>query len=80
MLDREGADTAADVMIIGSASEVADRLGELADMGVTDLATVEVAANPRRPRRDPRGAQDDVLTVSGRRGAVVSGAATRGRG
>jgi F420-dependent oxidoreductase-like protein len=56
MLDREGADNAADVMIIGSATEVADRLGDLADMGVTDLATVEVAANP-----DDRAATRELL-------------------
>ncbi len=56
MLDREGAETAADVMIIGSAAEVADRVGALADMGVTDLATVEVSANP-----DDRAATRDVL-------------------
>lgn len=56
MLDREGAATAADVMIIGSAAEVTDRLGALAEMGVTDLATVEVAVNP-----DDRAATREVL-------------------
>jgi 5,10-methylenetetrahydromethanopterin reductase len=57
MLDREGATTAADVMIIGSAQQVADTLGELSEMGVTDFAAVEVAANA-----DDRAATRDVLT------------------
>lgn len=57
MLDREGATTAADVMIIGSAQQVADTLGELGEMGVTDFAAVEVAVND-----DDRAATRDVLT------------------
>ena len=41
MLDREGAEGPADVAIIGSADEVTNRIGELADIGVTDFAAVE---------------------------------------
>lgn len=37
MLDREGAAGPADVAIVGSASEVSDQLGHLADIGVTDF-------------------------------------------
>jgi alkanesulfonate monooxygenase SsuD/methylene tetrahydromethanopterin reductase-like flavin-dependent oxidoreductase (luciferase family) len=57
MLDREGATTAADVMIIGSAEEVTDTLGELSEMGVTDFAAVEVGATA-----DDRAATREVLT------------------
>ncbi|MBA3604503.1 MAG: LLM class F420-dependent oxidoreductase [Acidimicrobiia bacterium] len=46
MLDREGAAGPADVAIIGSADEVAGRIGELAAIGVTDFAAVEFGANP----------------------------------
>ncbi len=41
MLDREGAAGPADVAIIGSAGEVSDRIGQLAEIGVTDFAAVE---------------------------------------
>ena len=41
MLDREGAEGPADVAIIGSADEVSERIGELAEIGVTDFAAVE---------------------------------------
>ena len=41
MLDREGADGPAVVAIIGSAGEVGERIGELAEIGVTDFAAVE---------------------------------------
>ena len=41
MLDREGAAGPADVAIIGSAGEVGDRIGQLAEIGVTDFAAVE---------------------------------------
>lgn len=57
MLDKEGATTAADVMIIGSREYVADQLGQLRDIGVTDLATVEVGIDA-----DDRAATRDVLT------------------
>lgn len=57
MLDKEGATTAADVMIIGSREYVADQLGQLRDIGVTDLATVEVGVDA-----DDRAATRDVLT------------------
>jgi 5,10-methylenetetrahydromethanopterin reductase len=40
MLDREGAAGPADIAIVGSADEVVDRVGALADIGVTDFAAV----------------------------------------
>lgn len=59
MLDREGVANAADVMIIGSGEQVADALGGLREMGVTDLAAVEVATNA-----DDRRATRDVLAAA----------------
>ena len=46
MLDREGAAGAADIAIVGSAAEVVDRIGALADIGVTDFAAVEFGGDP----------------------------------
>jgi 5,10-methylenetetrahydromethanopterin reductase len=46
MLDREGASTAADIAIVGSAGEVSDRVAALADLGVTDFAAVEFGGTP----------------------------------
>ncbi len=46
MLDREGAAGAADIAIVGSAAEVTDRIGALADLGVTDFAAVEFGGDP----------------------------------
>ena len=46
MLDHEGAAGPADIAIVGSASEVAQRVADLAGIGVTDFAAVEVGANP----------------------------------
>ena len=46
MLDREGVEGPADIAIIGSAAEVQDRVGALADIGVTDFAAVEFGATP----------------------------------
>ncbi|WP_059014917.1 TIGR03564 family F420-dependent LLM class oxidoreductase [Mycobacterium sp. M26] len=46
MLDREGVAGPAEIAIIGTASEVQDRVAALADIGVTDFAAVEVAATP----------------------------------
>jgi 5,10-methylenetetrahydromethanopterin reductase len=46
MLDREGAGGAEDVAIVGSASEVADRIGALAGIGVTDFAAVGFGGDP----------------------------------
>ena len=37
MLDREGAAGPADVAIVGTASEVADQVKRLADLGTTDF-------------------------------------------
>jgi F420-dependent oxidoreductase-like protein len=46
MLDREGAAGPEDIAITGTADEVVDRIGALADIGVTDFATVEFPGNP----------------------------------
>ena len=46
MLDREGAAGPEDIAITGTADEVVDRIGKLADAGVTDFATVEFPGNP----------------------------------
>ena len=46
MLDREGAGGAEDVAIIGTTDEVVDRVGALADVGVTDFAAVEFSDVP----------------------------------
>lgn len=45
MLDREGADGPADVCLIGSEEEVADRLGAIRDAGATEFAAVEFGLN-----------------------------------
>lgn len=45
MLDREGAAGPADIAIIGSAGEVAERIGALAEIGVTDFAAVPFPAD-----------------------------------
>ncbi|MEM9748480.1 MAG: TIGR03564 family F420-dependent LLM class oxidoreductase [Actinomycetota bacterium] len=46
MLDREGAAGPEDIAITGSADEVVERIGRLADIGVTDFAAVEFPGNP----------------------------------
>jgi hypothetical protein len=46
MLDKEGAAGPADIAIMGSIAEVQDRVGALADIGVTDFAAVEFGATP----------------------------------
>lgn len=46
MFDREGADGPADVAIVGSASEVLDRLQAMAEAGVTDFAASEFVRTP----------------------------------
>ncbi len=46
MLDREGAAGAEDIAVIGSAGEVTDRIGALAEIGVTDFSAVEFGGNP----------------------------------
>ena len=46
MLDREGAEGAADIAIVGTAAEVSERVAALADIGVTDFAAVEFGGNP----------------------------------
>jgi F420-dependent oxidoreductase-like protein len=45
MFEREGVDGPADVAIVGSAAEVRDRLGGMADAGVTDFAASEFVLN-----------------------------------
>ena len=46
MFDREGVDGPGDVALIGSEAEVRDRIGELADAGVTDFAATEFTPTP----------------------------------
>lgn len=46
MLDKEGAAGPADIAIMGTISEVQDRIAALADIGVTDFAAVEFGATP----------------------------------
>jgi 5,10-methylenetetrahydromethanopterin reductase len=46
MLDREGVAGPADIAIVGPAGEVTERIAALADIGVTDFAAVEFAADP----------------------------------
>lgn len=55
MLDREGYEGPADVAIIGSAGEVTDRLGQLAEAGVSTFAASEFGS------RDQRAATRDLL-------------------
>jgi 5,10-methylenetetrahydromethanopterin reductase len=61
MLDREGAEGAADIAIVGSAGEVADRIGALGEIGVTDFAAVEFGGNPQEVS-ETRAALISVLT------------------
>jgi F420-dependent oxidoreductase-like protein len=51
MLDKEGAAGAADIAIVGSEAEVADRIQALAGIGVTDFAAVEFPGNPDEAAR-----------------------------
>ncbi len=60
MLDREGVAGPADIAIIGTAPEVQDRIGALADIGVTDFAAVEFGATPDEVA-DTRGALQGLL-------------------
>jgi F420-dependent oxidoreductase-like protein len=46
MLDKEGVGGPADIAIVGSRNEVIDRIGHLAEIGVTDYAAVEFGGNP----------------------------------
>ncbi len=56
MFEREGLTDPTEIGIIGSASEVQDRLGELAAAGVTDFAASEFTPNP-----DERAETRDLL-------------------
>lgn len=46
MLEREGATTPGDIVIAGSAEECRDRIMALGEIGVTDFAAAEFAADP----------------------------------
>ena len=46
MLDREGADSPADIAIIGSSEEVTERIGQLAEIGVTDFSAAPFGGTP----------------------------------
>ena len=46
MLDREGVAGPEGIAILGSESEVVDRIGALADLGVTEFAASEIPGNP----------------------------------
>lgn len=63
MLDREGVAGPADIAIIGSATEVQDRIGALAGIGVTDFAAVEFGATPEEIA-ETRGALKGLLSTS----------------
>jgi len=49
MLDREGYEGPGDIAIIGGAEEVRDRIGSLADAGVTTFAASEFGGRDQRP-------------------------------
>lgn len=59
MLDREGAAGPADITIVGSAAEVTERVGRLADIGVTDFALVNVGGDA-----DERAATVDAVLAA----------------
>jgi F420-dependent oxidoreductase-like protein len=61
MLDREGVATAADLAITGADDEVHDRIGALADAGVTEFAAVEFGVSP-----DERARTREVLKTLSR--------------
>ena len=46
MLDHEGVGGPADIAVVGSTSEVTERIRALEEIGVTDFAAVEFGANP----------------------------------
>ena len=56
MLDREGATGPADIVVAGSADECRNRIGALAEIGVTDFAAVEFSTDP-----DEAGATREML-------------------
>jgi F420-dependent oxidoreductase-like protein len=51
MLDKEGAAGPETIAIVGGEAEVADRIGALADIGVTDFAASEFPGNPDEAAR-----------------------------
>ena len=61
MLDREGAESAADVALVGSKDRIVDGIGQLATAGVTDF-TAAVMGND-----DERAATNDVLSEVAKR-------------
>lgn len=60
MLDREGAAGPADIVIAGSADECRNRIGALAEIGVTDFAAVEFSSD-----QDEAGNTRDMLRSLG---------------
>ena len=50
MLDREGVAGPEEIAIVGSQDEVVDRIGALADIGVTEFAGCRVPRQSRRGR------------------------------
>lgn len=51
MLEREGAETPADVCLVGDEDSVLGQLDNLASAGVSDFAAVEVGTNPEEKQR-----------------------------
>ena len=51
MLEREGAETPADVCLVGNEDSVLQQLENLASAGATDFAAVEVGTNPEEKQR-----------------------------
>jgi 5,10-methylenetetrahydromethanopterin reductase len=60
MLDREGAESVADIAIIGSAQEVTDRIAALSETGVTDFVAAEITGDPEETEAT-RAALRDLL-------------------
>ena len=77
MLDREGAAGPADIAIVGSADEVAERVLALADVGVTDFAAVEFGGDPDEVEATTSGAGRYARRVDEVAGGRVGGAACR---
>ena len=51
MLDREGAETAADIAIVGDEDEITERVVALKDIGVTDFGPVSIGGPPEEVER-----------------------------
>ena len=59
MLDREGVDGPADIAIVGGAEQVTERIGQLAEIGVTDFVPASFGGTP-----DEREATRQTLIAS----------------